>query len=113
MAHQEVALKWDVYAAHSEAKTRDRIKQAKMRDRIEEKTGPAAARGPAVRAGAQALHGRGRLFDGDRREDTPFGQESESAELKKGGLAKLSNAPPWPNYRDKSPQALYVNSVRG
>ena len=67
---QRVTPKWDVYAAHSEAKTRDWIREAKTRDWIQEKTSTAAAWGPVVRTGAQVPHARGRLFDGDRKEGT-------------------------------------------
>ena len=66
-----------------------------------------------VRTGAQALRARARLrrrlssrlFDGGRKEDTLFNQESEPADLEKDKLAK-PNAPPRPNYRGKSLQAL-------
>ena len=57
-----------------------------------------AAWDPVGQAKAQGLHARGRLFDGDRKENTPVGQESEPAELEKDELAKLSNAPLRPSY---------------
>ena len=62
---------------------------------------------------ADALHARGKLFVGDRKEDTPYGQETEPAELEESQLAVLPNAPPKPVYKPKSPQALYILAVRG
>ena len=67
---QRAAPKWGVYAVRSEAKARDWIEEAKTQDWIQEKTSMAAAWDPVVRVEAQALHARGRLFDGDSKEGT-------------------------------------------
>ena len=61
------------------------------------------------------LHVRGELFVGSRKEDTPFGQELEPEELEANVVVagERIGAPPAPVYKPKSPQALYVASVRG
>ena len=80
-----------------------------------DKTGTAAAWDPKVQAEALALHAHGKLFDGQRKEDVPMGQEGVPSDLETDETvcALPPEAPPNPVYKQKTPQILYVASVRG
>jgi hypothetical protein len=61
---------------------------------------------------ARDLHVRGKLFCGERKEDTPYGQEGEPIDLEVDVAELPAGAPPKPKYKKMSPQQIYVDATR-
>jgi hypothetical protein len=76
-------------------------------------TGKARAWDPAFQVDALLKHARDELFVGLRKEDTPLGQEMEPSGYEPDEKAQLpAGYPTRPLYDNRSPQQLYVKSVR-
>jgi hypothetical protein len=77
-----------------------------------ETTGKSGAWESDYQLKARDLHARGKLFCGERKEDTPHGQEGEPLELEANDAPLPAGAPPMPKYKKTSPQQIYIAATR-
>jgi hypothetical protein len=76
------------------------------------KTGAAQAWGPSFQQRAIALQSTGKLFSGDRQEDSPYGHEADPLDLEIGEAAIPDGAPSKPKQGAKIARALVVHECR-
>ena len=77
-----------------------------------EKTGAAKAWDQDFQKRAVQLHADGKLFTGNRQEDSPYGQELEPEDLEVDQAALPDGAPPKPTLKKMSAQQLFVHQNR-
>ena len=76
------------------------------------KTGAAQAWGPSLQQRAVALQSTGKLFSGDRQEDSPYGHKADPFDLEIDEAAIPDGAPSKPKQGAKSARALFVHKSR-